>query len=435
MSVDGQDFLTIGGRTIDIPAANLLGPDGVRHLEPRLVALLVCLDDANGGVVSRAALVERVWGGRPVGDDAIDSAVCRLRTAVGDREKRLIQTVPKRGYRLVGQRRAQRASNTLLCVRGEVALSIWSFATAEQALSCFQAVLIDEPTNTRAMAGAALARAMTCYWGAPNACALLSTAHAEAEVARCQSPTMEWTWLASGVAGFLRTGDADTACERLTRAADIDPSNVLASIWRSLVLCAKADFPAAVAEAERANDLDPHGEGASLNLVQILFFARHYRRCAEAAAVALTRFESSLGLRAHKGLALLFAGDEAAGIDVMLSSWRAGAGRSERLAALSRAFAEGGASAYFRELAIVTSSEHSSDVVRPIDRAILWTLAGEEARAIEALALAAARNDPRLRWIWVMPQFDGLRGAPGFEALCQAHAASTRRQPRAMSEA
>jgi tetratricopeptide (TPR) repeat protein len=263
---------------------------------------------------------------------------------------------------------------------------------------------------------------MACYWGAPNSGKLLDAACAEAEAARNQSPEMAWGWLASGVAGFLRTGDADTACEQLTRAFDSDPAIVLISIWRSLVLCAKSDFGAAVAEAARATDLDPHGEGPALNLVQILFFARLYWRCAGAAAHALMKFDSSLGLRAYRGLALLFAGDEAAGIDVMLSSWRAGAGRSERLAALSRAFEEGGVSAYFKELAIVTSSEHLGDIVRPIDRTILWALAGEKARALEALDLAVARNDPRLRWISVMPQLDSLRGMPEFEAIRTAHA-------------
>ena len=422
MSVARQSLLAVGERTIDVSAGSLSGPDGVRRLEPRLVALLVCLDAANGGVVSRGALVEQVWDGRPVGDDAIDSAICRLRSAVGDRDRRLIQTVPKRGYRLVGRRSTQRESNSSLSLRGEVALSMWSSASTAHALSCFQAALIEVPTNSRAMAGAALARAMACYWGAPNSGELLDAAYAEAEAARNHSPEMAWGWLASGVAGFLRTGDVDAACEQLTRAFDSDPSIVLISIWRSLVLCANADFAAAVAEAERAQGLDPHGEGASANLVQTLFLARRYRQCAEAAAAVSTRFGGSLALRAYRGLALVFAGDEAAGIEVMSSSWRAGAGRSERLATLLRAFEEGGVSAYFKELAQITSSEHSGDTVRPIDRAILWALAGNAARAIEALDLAAARSDPRLRWIAAMPQLDSLHGMPEFEALRQAHA-------------
>lgn len=418
MSTAGPVLLTVAGRSIDVSASSLSGPDGERRLEPRLTALLACLADARGGVVARGALVERVWAGRPVGDDAIDSAICRLRQALGDRGKRLIQTVPKRGYRLVGHRREN--TSEALCARGEMALSMWNSAAAAQALSCFQAVLAGTPDSTRAIAGAALARAMVCYWGASSD--LLDTACVEAEAARRYAPGIAWGWLANGVASFLRTGEADAASEHLRRAFDIDPFSVLTALWRSLVHCANSEFDAAIVEAERAVELDPHAGAASTNLVQILFFARRYGQCAETAANALARFENSLGLRAYRGWALLFAGNESEAVEVMLSSWRAGVGRSERIAALANAFKLGGVRAYFTELAKVTTSEHPSDIVRPVDRAVLWAMAQDQARAVEALELAVARRDPQLRWIAVMPQFDGLRGAPEFEAILAAHA-------------
>ncbi len=270
----GQDLLTLAGRSIDISASSLSGPDGVRHLEPRLTALLACLADARGGVVGRGALVERVWTGRPVGDDAIDSAICRLRAALGDRDKQLIQTVPKRGYRLVGHRRGN--ASDALCARGEMALGMWNSASTAQALSCFQAALTANPGDARATAGAALARAMACYWGASDVDGLLGAACVEADAARHYSPALAWGWLASGVSSFLQTGAADAASEQLTRAFDIDPLNVLTAIWRSLVHCARSEFDVAIAEAERAVELDPHAGGASFNLVQILFFARRY---------------------------------------------------------------------------------------------------------------------------------------------------------------
>ncbi|MEP7329065.1 MAG: winged helix-turn-helix domain-containing protein, partial [Betaproteobacteria bacterium] len=76
--------------------------DAVR-IEPKVADLLHRLASRAGDVVSRQALLDAVWPGVVVGDEALSQSIQKLRRALGDtsREATYIQTVPKRGYRLI----------------------------------------------------------------------------------------------------------------------------------------------------------------------------------------------------------------------------------------------------------------------------------------------------------------------------------------------
>jgi TolB-like protein/DNA-binding winged helix-turn-helix (wHTH) protein len=73
------------------------------HLEPKAVELLCCLASKPGDVVSREELLDSVWPGVTVGDEVITNAIAKLRRAFHDdlKSAEFIQTIPKRGYRLV----------------------------------------------------------------------------------------------------------------------------------------------------------------------------------------------------------------------------------------------------------------------------------------------------------------------------------------------
>ena len=62
------------------------------------MALLRALSPRPGQVVSRARPARRALAGRGGDEHAVEVAVGRLRTALGD--PRIVQTVVKRGYRL-----------------------------------------------------------------------------------------------------------------------------------------------------------------------------------------------------------------------------------------------------------------------------------------------------------------------------------------------
>ncbi|MEM6795164.1 MAG: winged helix-turn-helix domain-containing protein [Acidobacteriota bacterium] len=79
--------------------------DEVRRLEPKVMELLLCLGEHSPAIVPRDAIFEQVWEGKAVVDGALSRAVSVLRQALGDdpRSPRYIETVPRRGYRLVAR--------------------------------------------------------------------------------------------------------------------------------------------------------------------------------------------------------------------------------------------------------------------------------------------------------------------------------------------
>lgn len=78
------------------------GADTVR-IEPKAMEVLMALAARPGEVVSREALLAEVWPGVVVGDEALTQSIIKLRRALGDnpREPAYIETISKRGYRLI----------------------------------------------------------------------------------------------------------------------------------------------------------------------------------------------------------------------------------------------------------------------------------------------------------------------------------------------
>jgi DNA-binding winged helix-turn-helix (wHTH) protein/TolB-like protein len=115
-----QDRLEIGDWTVE-PDLNELSARGrTVKLEPKAMAVLVHLASRSGRVVGRDELLSQVWPGVVVGDDSLTQVIIKLRKALGDDPDRpaYIQTVTKKGYRLVAPvRRATRAGTSELAAR------------------------------------------------------------------------------------------------------------------------------------------------------------------------------------------------------------------------------------------------------------------------------------------------------------------------------
>jgi DNA-binding winged helix-turn-helix (wHTH) protein/TolB-like protein len=95
--------LQVGDWTVDPPLNQLSAPGKTVKLEPKAMAVLVYLAQRPGDVVSRETLLAAVWPGVVVSDDAVTQVVIKLRKALGDSAESpaYIQTISKRGYRLV----------------------------------------------------------------------------------------------------------------------------------------------------------------------------------------------------------------------------------------------------------------------------------------------------------------------------------------------
>ncbi|GEM_PF-1314298 len=100
----------VGGWVVR-PGQNTIGRAGVtRRLEPRVMDLLAYFAGYPGEVLSHDRLIQSVWPHVHVTDSALQSAIFELRKAFGDdsRNPGFIETIPKRGYRLVAESTAAR---------------------------------------------------------------------------------------------------------------------------------------------------------------------------------------------------------------------------------------------------------------------------------------------------------------------------------------
>ncbi|NND54957.1 MAG: hypothetical protein HKN56_08315, partial [Gammaproteobacteria bacterium] len=79
------------------------GRGGSTHLAPKAAEVLNCLANAPGEIVSRDALLDAVWGVGNGSQEALSHAVSEVRHALDDHadSPHFIQTLPKRGYRLL----------------------------------------------------------------------------------------------------------------------------------------------------------------------------------------------------------------------------------------------------------------------------------------------------------------------------------------------
>jgi serine/threonine protein kinase/DNA-binding winged helix-turn-helix (wHTH) protein/tetratricopeptide (TPR) repeat protein len=98
----------LSGRLID-PIGGWVTYAGERNpLKRKHLEVLACLASAAQAMVSRAALIDRVWNGNAlVGDTGLTNAVYYLRRALHDTDADtpLIRTIPRRGYQLTVQAR------------------------------------------------------------------------------------------------------------------------------------------------------------------------------------------------------------------------------------------------------------------------------------------------------------------------------------------
>jgi len=75
------------------------------RLEPKVMEVLVCLANHAGAPVSKEEILQTVWRETFVTDDVLTRCISELRKALEDdtKEPQFIQTIPRKGYRLVAE--------------------------------------------------------------------------------------------------------------------------------------------------------------------------------------------------------------------------------------------------------------------------------------------------------------------------------------------
>jgi TolB-like protein/DNA-binding winged helix-turn-helix (wHTH) protein len=86
------------------PSLNTVSQDGkTTHLEPKVIEVLVCLAQHPGETLPKDKLLQTVWPDTFVTEDVLTRSISELRRVFEDdaKDPHIIQTIPKRGYRLL----------------------------------------------------------------------------------------------------------------------------------------------------------------------------------------------------------------------------------------------------------------------------------------------------------------------------------------------
>jgi TolB-like protein/DNA-binding winged helix-turn-helix (wHTH) protein/Tfp pilus assembly protein PilF len=93
----------VGGWLVQPKLNSISGNGKTAHLEPKAMQVLVHLAEHAGDVMPKERIIQAVWADTFVTDDVLTRAISELRKAFEDdpHEPRVIQTIPKGGYRLI----------------------------------------------------------------------------------------------------------------------------------------------------------------------------------------------------------------------------------------------------------------------------------------------------------------------------------------------
>jgi DNA-binding winged helix-turn-helix (wHTH) protein/tetratricopeptide (TPR) repeat protein len=284
------------------------GLSGQQDVEPRVMQVLVALAQADGAVVTRNSLFDRCWGGTYVGDDSLNRTIAALRRVVAEVAPGTfeIETIPRTGYRLVGEapslpgavaparpplfarrivlggtlavglgglgllwanQREQRNFNALL-TKGEDVLDYGD--PAIDATPYFRRAMALQPGSAKAAGLYAFSRALGAEYDQPGDPAALVDAERAVADALAVDPREPDARLALSLLQ-RSTLDLATNEERLRQILAVDPQNIRAmrQLW-DLLQCVGRSHDA-LSLVERALAIKPLAAASNFPRAQLLW--------------------------------------------------------------------------------------------------------------------------------------------------------------------
>src|SRR5215831_6441113 len=254
---------------------SLSGPAGAARIEPLLMELLVCLCSRASQVVSKQDLIDAVWGGRFVSDETIKSSLYQLRKALDDspRKPRFIETLPKRGYRMLVQPASISLNSTsaagkteaedLLRKGHELLSGQPNAASLKQARLYFERATQADPSSAEALGALAHTYILAVYVGLESGSELFPRAQAAATRAVELDSNLAEAHVALGAVQLVQKYDFNSAEKEFQTAIRLKPEDPTAHCWYARLLSAQGKHAEAVTEVRRA-------------LLEALFMARRY---------------------------------------------------------------------------------------------------------------------------------------------------------------
>ncbi len=416
----------LGEWTVRPEDGSLTSSDAATRLEPLSMELLIFLCSRSGQVVTKDEVLKSVWRGRFVSDDTVKASFYQLRKALRDspRKPRFIETLPKRGYRILVKPVPLEPSSDdagpgnaadLLYSKGQALLSGQPNATTlKQARLYFERAIEGLPDHAPAAAALAHVYIQLVSLGMAKGSELFPRAKALAVRALEIDPKLASAHSALGIAKLLYERDTESAERSFRAAIDLDPGDAAAHRWYAKLLSFRNRHEEAIAEARRALLADPLSLALRRDLIEALFMARHYEE-------AIAEAQQSLQMAGHApdiqlGLAWIYylLHDEEKAFAACREGFRSLGTAPEVLEGTAKAYRRGGMREVLRLWAQIMK-EQAALGQRTVDLLVLYALVDEKDRAFELIDWVLRESLPALLWLPASPFFDTLRSDPRYK--------------------
>ncbi|HUY40798.1 MAG TPA: winged helix-turn-helix domain-containing protein [Candidatus Dormibacteraeota bacterium] len=310
--------------------------DDIVPLPPKALDVLVALLERRGGVVSKTALMDAVWGHAGIEESNLTQSIYQLRRALQRWDPAVrIETVPRRGYRLVdgaptGEPRVAAGGRWSRWLAGGLVVAVvvvsagaawwhlsrrppagvppsyamgyyyWSnakdIADDERAIAYFDRAIGEEPHSALGYAGLAdtyLSLAVRTAGTARMIADARSGFHAARE-ALAIDPSSADAHAAYGQAQSL-FGDPAIALRELHRAVELDPTLVEAHTWYGELLMSQGSVRDAAVQFRAALALNGSWTEAGDNLAMLAYLRRDYVRSRAYASQSLAQSPGDRG--------------------------------------------------------------------------------------------------------------------------------------------
>ncbi|MEO8587015.1 MAG: hypothetical protein ABI584_12705, partial [Acidobacteriota bacterium] len=211
----------------------------------------------------------------------------------------------------------------------------------------------------------------------------------------------------------------------LTRAVALAPRS--AEAWARLARfrSVAGDDEGAIADARRAEALDPGDDAVGEELASCLRRARRF----DESAREWRRLADRRGISSHHALFSIFrhAGRDAEALDEARLAMEVAGAPADQITAVTRLGPVAGARAYLNGTIAYLARGGGLEPVPPERLAVLWAQLGETGRAIDRLLEAFVAHSPSLPATLRDPDLDALHGEQRFRSILGAVGIGARR--------
>jgi DNA-binding winged helix-turn-helix (wHTH) protein len=399
----------IGPFTLDTRTLLLLREDEIVKVPMKTVEVLLALVDRRGEIVTKDELLKAAWPDSIVEEANLTVHVALLRKTLGATAP--IETIPKRGYRLLAEtppppsETAAQAQAREAVLRGRYFWNKLTRNSLERAAAAFEAGLKLDPDSGEAHSGLCDARLMQGLFGFNPDRDVFRAARDHGERAIEMAAHSAEAQASFAFSRLFDRFDFEGAEKALAEARRLAPSRVEPHLWSALLHALRGDALKALALAREATALDPISLKAVVGSGFHLYLSQQHEPDVDPLLKAL-ELEPEFAV-AHWALGLAF--DRLGEFERAEAAHRAAVLHSGSSPSMESNLARSLALAGKRAEATEIAARLAAGGLAPYRLATIEVALGRKAQAIAYLERALTIRDPWLVVLRVDPMLDGIR--------------------------